>query len=177
MTNALQNYLTEQHLLLFGTIVQWFARYELLMEEIMATVTGAESSSIVLLTRGLAFEGKRRTLFDLLRHRKVPLDQYDMVERYLMIPHTLTPLRNDIVHSTWVAGPASNSIQPEWILRLPPSVRPLHGEVFVERGEDRMAYSLDDLGEAVERLAANYELFLDYLREAGLVPLNDLNTT
>jgi hypothetical protein len=177
MKNALQKSLTAQQLLLFGTIVQWFARYELLMQEIVAKVTGCESSSIILLTRGLDFEGKRRALFDLLRHRKVPLDQYDLIERYLMIPHTLTPLRNDIVHSTWVPGPAPNSIQPEWILRMPPSVRPLRGEVFVEREEDRMAYSLGDLGEAVERLAENYERFLDYLREAGLVPFDDLNLT
>ena len=48
-------YLTERHLTLFGTIVQWFARHELLMQEIMATVSGADSGSIILLTRDFRF--------------------------------------------------------------------------------------------------------------------------
>lgn len=163
------DYLTDQHLLLFGRIVQWFARYELLMQQIMATVAGSDSASVMLLTRGLDFSGKRRALFDLLRHRKIPLDQYDLIERYLMIPNTLTPLRNNIAHSVWVPGPSSNSIQPDWILRLPPSVRPFHGEVFVVNQEDKIAYSLEDLGEAVDTLAANYQRLSDYLHEAELV--------
>lgn len=170
MKNALQDCLTNQHLLLFGSIVQWYARYELLMQEIIATVAGSDSASIMLLTRGLDFTGKRRALFDLLRHRKFSLDQYDLIERYLMIPHTLTPLRNEIVHSTWAPVPSSNSIQPDWILRLPPGIRPFYGEGFVEQQDDSIAYTLDDLGEAVERLAANYERFSDHLREVGLIP-------
>lgn len=168
MKKAQQDYLTEQHLLLFGTIVQWFARYELLMQEVMATVAGSDSASVMLLTRGLDFSGKRRALFDLLRHRNIPLDQYDLIERYLMIPHTLTPLRNDIVHSVWVPGPSSGLIQPDWILRLPPSIRPLHGEAYVEQQEDKAAYTLEDLREAIDALAANYARFSDYLRETEL---------
>ena len=35
--------LSDQHLLLFGKIIQWFARYELLMQEIMAVVAGSDS--------------------------------------------------------------------------------------------------------------------------------------
>jgi hypothetical protein len=165
-------HLTDRHLLVFGTIVHWFARYEQLMEEIIAAVAGSDSASIMLLTRGLDFSGKRRALFDLLRHRKIPLDQYDAIERYLIIPHTLTPLRNDIIHSVWVPGSTSHLIQPDWILRLPPSVRPLHGEVFIELEEDRVAYSLDDLSDEVRRLAENYELFSEYLRKIGLIPAN-----
>jgi hypothetical protein len=65
--------LTEQHLLLFGAIIQWFARHELLMQDIMATVAGSDTAAIMLLTRGLDFEGKRQALLDLLRHRAVPL--------------------------------------------------------------------------------------------------------
>jgi hypothetical protein len=69
------NCLTERHLLLFGTIVHWFARYELLMQQIMAVVLQVESGCILLLTRDLDFSEKRQALFDLLRHRKIPLDQ------------------------------------------------------------------------------------------------------
>ena len=88
---------------------------------------------------------------------------------YLMVPHTFTPLRDDIAHSTWVPGPSSNSIQPDWILRLPPGIRPLRGEGLIEREEDKVTYGLEELSEIAGTLAANYELFFDYLKEIGLV--------
>ncbi len=37
MSKGTPDCLTEQHLILFGKIIQWFARHEVLMEEIMAT--------------------------------------------------------------------------------------------------------------------------------------------
>ncbi len=76
-----------------------------------------------------------------------------------MVPHTFTLLRDDI----------ANSIQPDWILRLPPSIRPLRGEGLIEREEDKVTYSLEELSEIAGTLAANYELFFDYLKESGLV--------
>jgi hypothetical protein len=161
--------LTERHLLLFGTIIQWFARYELLMQEIMAAVTEADSGSVILLVRGLDFSGKRQALIDLLRHRTIPLDRYDEINRYLMVAHTLTPLRNDIAHSGWIPGPSSDGIQPNWVLRIPPSITPLHGDGLIEREEDKVTYSLAELDEIVETLAVNYRRFVDYLREIGLV--------
>jgi hypothetical protein len=167
--------LSEQHLLLFGAIIQWFARYELLLQEVMATVAGADSASVILLTRNLDFSGKRLALLDLMRHWTIPLDRFDRVSEYLMIPHTLTPLWNDITHSRWMPGASSSWIQPDWILRPPARVKALHydpaapSESFVERDEDRVAYTLDDLGEIVETLAANYERFSDYLHDVGLI--------
>lgn len=167
--------LTERHLLLFGTIIQWFARYELLMQEIMATVAGSDSACVMLLTRGLDFDGKRQALLDLLRHRVIPLDQFDRVNAFLIVPHTLTPLRNDIAHSAWISAPYPNSIQPDWILRLPPSVEPLRDNPnvpsgnLVERDEEKVAYSIDDLYEIVENLAANHARFSNYLHEVGLI--------
>jgi hypothetical protein len=163
------NCLSERHLLAFGTIVQWFARYELLTQEIMAMSIGADSGSIVLLTSGLDFSKKRQALLALLRHRDIPVDQYDEINKFLMVPHTLFPLRNDIAHSGWVVGPSSGWIQPDWILRLPPSVKPLHGYGLVEQEEEKSAYSLDEFGEIVETLCANYRSFVEYLREIGLV--------
>ncbi len=168
MTDTNLGCLSDRHLLLFGKIIQWFARYELLMQEIMAIVAGSDSGSVMLLTRGLDFTGKRLALFELLRHRTVPVDQYDRINHYLMIPHTLTPLRDDIAHSTWIAGPSSNWVQPDWILRLPPSIKPLHGTGFIEREDDKTAYSLADLEEATETLASNYQDFREYLQEIGL---------
>jgi hypothetical protein len=75
--------LTERHLLLFGTIVQWFARYERLMVEAMAGLAGVDPTSVALMTRELRFEEKRRALLNILRYRKVPIDQYDRVCEYL----------------------------------------------------------------------------------------------
>jgi hypothetical protein len=163
------DHLTDRHLLLFGTIIQWFARYELLMQEIMASIAGTDSGAVMLLTRGLDFSSKRRTLLDLLRRSAIPLDQYDRLNEYLTVPHTLTPLRDDIAHSAWIPGPATNSIQPDWILRIPPGVRPLHGKGLFERKADTFSYSLESLGENVATLAANYARLSDYLQEIGLV--------
>jgi hypothetical protein len=167
--------LSEQHLQLFGAVIQWFARYELLIQEVIATVTGTELASVILLTRHLDFSGKRIALLDLLRHWTIPLDQFDRVSEYLIVPHTLTPLCTDIIHSTWTPGASSSWIQPDWILRSPATVKALHNdpttpsENFVERDEDKVAYTLDDLSEIVQALATNHERFSDYLRDVGLV--------
>ena len=163
------NCLTERHLVLFGAIIQWFARYESLMQEIMATLMGADSGSVMILTRGLDFSEKRQALFDLLRHRNIPLDRYDEINKFLKVPHTSNPSRNDIAHFGWVTAPSSGWIQPDWVLRLPASVKPLHGCGFVEQEEDKITYSLDEFVEIVETLAANYNDFLEYLHEIDLI--------
>jgi hypothetical protein len=162
------NCLTERHLLIFGTIVQWFARYELLIQEIIAAAAGCDSGSIIVLTHDLDFRVKRQALLDLLRHRNIPLDQYDRINAYLMVPYTLASLRNNIVHSAWIAGPASSWVQPDWVRRLPPSVRPFQGNGLIESEQDKVAFSLEDLNESVETLATNYTGFSSYLREVGL---------
>ena len=173
MNNATLDCLTPRHLQLFGTIVQWFARYELLMQDVMATVAGADAAAVMLLTRRLDFAGKRRILLDLLRHRPVPLDQFDRIRGYLVIPDNLTPLRDDIAHSAWKPGATATGVQPNWILRIPPSVKPSRGDrteagAYVEDNQDQVEYTLDDLGRIVESLADNYALFLAYLREVDL---------
>ena len=83
MTKVTSNCITDQHLILFGALIQWFAQHEVLMQKIMATVSGADVTSIKLLTSGLGFTEKRDALFNLLRHRAVPLDQIDHIQSYL----------------------------------------------------------------------------------------------
>ena len=83
MNKGTPNCLAEEHLMLFGMVIQWFARHEVLMHEIMGTVSGSDATSIKLLTRGLSFTVKRDALFNLLRHRAVPLDRIDQVRKYL----------------------------------------------------------------------------------------------
>ena len=94
----------------------------------MATVTGSDLAAIILLTRDLDFSGKWRALLELLRHWTIPLDQFDRISAYLMVPHTLTPLRNNIAHSAWISGATTHSIQPDWILRPAPGIKPLHND-------------------------------------------------
>jgi hypothetical protein len=175
MDTTLPSNLTKQHLTLFGAIVQWFARHELLIEEIMAHVAGTDAACVMLLTRDLNFSGKRGALRDLLRHREVPQDQFDQVYAHLLMLDTLGPLFNDILHSAWIPGKPSNSIQPDWLLGVPRSIRPLHvgtdssATKFIERREDQVAYSVDDLREIVENLAENHERFSAYVKEVGLI--------
>jgi len=71
--------LTERHFTLFGTIVHWMARHEVLIERIAAHVIGSQSSDVMLLTRDLTQGEKRLALLSLLRHRTVPYDQVDAI--------------------------------------------------------------------------------------------------
>jgi len=160
--------LTERHLLLFGTIVQWFARYERLMVEAMARLAGADPVSIALMTRALSFEEKRRAFLNVLRYGKVPLDQYDRVCEFLRAPHALSALRDNIVHATWTVGRQTNSVQPDWVLNLPPNVQPSLGGVdaeFIQGQDERIGYTLDDLAEAARTLALNYTALATYVRD------------
>jgi hypothetical protein len=172
MSAVIAGCLTERHLTLFGTIVQWFARHELLMQEIMATVIGSDSAAVMLLTRDLIFSEKQQALLRLLRHRRVPLDRFDAVRAYLKVPHALSRLCDDIEHSAWVAGPSPNSIQPDWILRPPPTIKPMHkgadtrAEDFMEDDDDRVEYTLEELAET---LSENHKSFANYAREVGLI--------
>ena len=153
--------LTERHLLLFGIIIQWFAQYELLIQKIMATISGSDLSTIILLTRNLDFDNKRQALLELLYHGKIPLNQYDRISIFLRVPHNFTSLRNHIAHATWVQSKILNSIQPNWILKIPESVEPLCS--------DFNAYSIDDFEHVAQTLATNHKQFLDYLLEISLV--------
>jgi len=174
MTHPGNECLTERHLTLFGAIVQWFASYEALMQEIMADVVGADVACIRLLTSGLNFGEKRAALHNLLRHRAIPLHQCERVQTFLRVPDTHSSLLHDILHSTWTPGKSSGSVQPDWILGLPPAVKPVHAEPdaipgnFIERYEDRVSYTLDALAETVEVLAENHARFSAYLAEIRL---------
>lgn len=166
---------SEQHLLLFGTIVQGFAAHESLIQRVMAHILETQAASIMLLTRSLAFEEKRKALLDLLRHRQIPLDQYDRVNAYLNFPLAIARLRNDIIHSVWITAQSPDSIQPDWILKPLPRIKPVHTETdsvvagFFEDEEEKLAYSLNDLTEIAVALQNNLANFSGYLAEVGLV--------
>lgn len=72
-------------------------------------------------------------------------------------------------------GTPPDFIQPNWLLRIPKSVKPMHAgtEVndgtFEERAEDKMNYSINDLAYIVDNLATHHGRFFDYLKENGLM--------
>jgi hypothetical protein len=175
MSQATREHVIDQHLVLFGRIVQIYARYEVLIQEIMAAVSGADVTSIRLLTSGLNFTERQDALFNLLSHRAVPIDQIDQVRNYLQMPRTYTPLRNDITHSTWTEGPSQTTIRPLWLSHGPLSaLKPVHdvghgSREFIETYDDQVTYTLDDLREIGENLAVNYAGFRDYLTKVGLI--------
>ncbi|HLH50844.1 MAG TPA: hypothetical protein VKV96_16000 [Roseiarcus sp.] len=150
---------TERHLFLFGSIINWFARYERLIAQAMAELAGADYVSVALMTRGLSFEERRRALLSILRHRKVPMDQCDRVSEYLRIPHKLVTLQEEIVHSVWIVNRELNSVQPDWILNLPPTVQPWLAAInggLVEDEAEKVGSTIDDLTEVVRSLSLNY---------------------
>ncbi len=157
--------LTDHHLMLFGSIAQWFAQYELTMQRAIAGMLRIEVSSAVLLTRELDFTQKRATLLDLVKERALPDDSWERIFAYLAIPTTRALLRDQIMHSTWRKSPEPTSIQPNWILRLPPGIEPTYRSPI----SDDSSYSVDLLGEIVRDLAENHERFVTYLVEEGLI--------
>lgn len=158
--------LSDQHLMLFGSIVQWFAHYELTIQRAISGILRIEVSSAVLLTRDLDFTRKRAALLDLVKERALPDDFWERIFAFLAVPATRASLQDQIVHSTWKKSPEPASIQPNWILRLPPGIEPTY-RVPVS---DDASYSLDLLGEIVRDLAENHERFVTYLIDQGVVP-------
>jgi hypothetical protein len=178
MNSGTPNCLTEEHLMLFGMVIQWFAQHETLMDKIVGTVSGSDATSIKLLTGGLSLTVKRDALFNLLRHRAVPLDRIDQVRRYLEILHTFSPLRNDIAHSTWIEGTPANSIRPAWLSHGPlTAIKAVHdidehSKHFIEDHQDKVTYTLDELKQIVGNLEMNYARFQKYVAEVGFMSSN-----
>jgi hypothetical protein len=174
MSQTARVHITDQHLVFFGTIVQLYARHEVLMQEIMATVSGADVTSIRLLTTGFNFPEKQAALFNLLRHRVVPIDQIDQIRNYLQMPNTYISLRNDIVHSTWTDALPQNAVRPLWLTHgSQAALKPVHdidkgSKEFIEDYQDKVTYTLDDLREIGEKLAMNFAGFRDYITKARL---------
>ena len=167
--------ITERHLTLFGTIVRWFAQYEVLIQQVIATVIGSHLADVMLLTKTLTTGEKRIALLGLLRHRRIPLDRFDAVNKHLIILETFSFLVSDIKHSSWIAGKASRSIQPDWILKPKPTIKPMHSgedgrsQGVLEDYEDKVEYTLEELIEIVETLRGNYQSFSAYCRSVGLL--------
>ena len=87
------------------------------------------------------------------------MDQCDRVSEYLRIPHKLVTLQEEIVHSVWIVNRELNSVQPDWILNLPPTVQPWLAAInggLVEDEAEKVGSTIDDLTEVVRSLSLNY---------------------
>ena len=173
MTATTPNPLTVRHLEQFGAIVHWFARYEALLQHVMAKSSGADGASVLAMTKELGFDQKRRALLNLLRHGDAPLDQIDAIRDYLRVPARLEPLRDDIAHCEWIQGGREDSIQPRWLLNPPATIKAEHSLASAHDGgrhedaDDLAEFTLAELAQIAERLAENYESFRAYLLQIG----------
>ena len=170
---------TDRHLLQFGRIVQAFARHEVLMQAMMAAVSGADVESIRVLTASLRFPERRDALLALLRQHAVPVDRIEQVRAYLQVPSSFMALRNDIVHAAWTEAIAPGSIWPVWLSHGPrAAIKPVRdpaarAKELGGRNEDRLSYTLDDLTEIGQNLTSNYSGMAAYVLGAGLARSTD----
>jgi hypothetical protein len=165
MENSQGGVLTEQHLAVFGTILQCFARYELTIEQVIANVLQTDVSSIPILMRHHDFLAKRLALLDLLRDKSIPNDRWERRFAHLAVPHCHVGLRDHIAHSTWMASPETKSIQPDWILRPTPSIEP----TCLGPKPENSSYTFQSLGEIAANLVKSHAQFHAYLIEADLI--------
>jgi hypothetical protein len=93
MNGTEQECLTEQHLLLLGAAVHWFAKYEVLVQTVMAQPAETNLTCVTVLTRSLDFSEKRLALLDLLRVKAIPNDQWERVRSSDNVSYTLDDLR------------------------------------------------------------------------------------
>jgi hypothetical protein len=171
MTSFSDDCLSERHLTLFGAIIRSFARHEHLMLRLTASVAGCDTSALMILIRNQDFNDKKLALLDLLRHRATAMDRYDRICNFMATASSFLRLRNDIAHSPWTKALAPNAIQPVWIFRRQPGVKPMHGDPseaaprYVESDDDRIDYSLKDLETAVRTLTDNERDFTAFVDE------------
>jgi hypothetical protein len=161
--------LTEVHFRLFGAIVHSFAQYELAIQRGLAGVLGVEVIVAAMLTRGVDFVQKRAAFPDLLRERQMPSDIWDNVFAHLAVPTCRVQVRDEIIHATWKPSLEPHSIQPNWILRIPPGIEPAYGSP----NSESTSYSLELLNEIETELTEGYERFVDYLVTSGLIRLRE----
>lgn len=175
MSDATPGVLTDQHLQLFGAIVQAFARHEELIDQIIAANIGADASAVRLLTSGLGVIARRDALFRLLRHRGMPMDRIAGLRSYLKALVAFNPLRDDIVHSAWIGTKPQDAVWPAWLKSGPlTAVKPDHdighAQPYTEDDDEKVSYTLQDLKTIADKLAENHRALRGFAQGAGLLP-------
>ncbi|MBU6464254.1 MAG: hypothetical protein KGL35_11280 [Bradyrhizobium sp.] len=168
MKNPQGEILTDQLLVAFGALLQCFARYEITIERAIASILQTDVSNVAILIRHLDLMDKRAALLALLKSHSIPDDRWERIFAHLTVPASNIGLRNHIIHSTWMASPEPKSIQPNWILQLPPEIEPISsGQKF----GDSSSYTLEMLTDTADNLTRSHERFVECLVEYDLIRL------
>jgi hypothetical protein len=152
-----------QHLRIFGAIIQYFARLELLMTSIVAQLLQISMTDSMIMMAGVGYAAKRAALLSILENHDVPLDRKTKIIKFLDEFHKHNNLRNNIAHNSWLEGRRPNSIKPGLVI-----VRGGKGRfIGVEDNEPDMTF--EDFSVAMCELGNLYNAFLDYLEPIGLL--------
>jgi hypothetical protein len=152
----------------FGAVVQCFARVELLMQAMMAALTGADLDAVMLMTSSLSYSARRDALLSLVDGVDMAEARRDGLKARLGRIQRDGKLRNWIAHSTWKPGTRPGSIKPFQVQSRGGKMTALG---FDEAERDWTTAELieiaDDLGRAYNELAEylHSEGFMDAMLE------------
>ncbi|HEX2942786.1 MAG TPA: hypothetical protein VHO91_17180 [Rhodopila sp.] len=166
---------TGTHVLVIEMFIHWFTRFEDAMQQIMATVSGAEITSIRLLTERLSYAEKHDALFSLLRRRSVPGEQIRQLQEHLRVVHTFAPLRDDFDAAGWSDGQMPWTTWPAWLphaadngaIPVPDVITT--ATAVMEDQDNPVSYTPEDMQTIVRRLAASYAGLRQYATAMGLL--------
>ena len=155
--------LGERHHLIFGTIVQHFARFERLVEVAIARILGAQFPLVAIVVSGLGYSAKCEALTSLLGVVSGPAECADAITSALAEFKKYVPLRNAIAHHPWKEG-----TRPQTIKHLSVSSR---GGKAIWRGmeDDDRDYTIDELIDIADRLLETHDKLVAYFVETGLM--------
>jgi hypothetical protein len=157
--------LGDAHYLVFGRIVQQFARFERLVEIVINAALGGRMFGLTALTiSGLAYNAKCEALESLLRLVTFADNQNSEILGHITSFNAYSPLRNFIAHRSWIPGTREGSIKP-----LSVSARGGKAKVVGVHDEER-DYTLDELFEIAGDLARIHDAFQAFLLRVGAIP-------
>ena len=110
--------LTDEHFRVFGAIVQWFARFERLIEINIHQISGGKNFGLTsLIVSQLGFKAKFETLNSLLGMVRIGGDEkYNTAMKAIIADFNKhSSLRNAIAHNTWTRGRPKDSVKPVYI--------------------------------------------------------------
>lgn len=155
---------SDEHLRAFGHIVHIFARFELVIQVVLASIAGGNLTLMQMVTSGLGYSGKRDALLSVLQHCSYEDDRVSRLRGFLDEIHQWSPLRNAIAHHNWKAGIRPGSIKPIYI-----AVRGGAGKVKGVAPEER-EYTAGELMDIATGLGEVYNRLTDYLDAIGFIP-------
>lgn len=148
----------------FGAIVQWYARHEVLMQFVMAKISGSDPHAAIIMTMGLGAKAKGDALQVLIKEG--PKARSRAIRKYLARLKRHSAVRNAIAHQTWKTGRRPNAIKPLTLL-----VHGGSGKIFGLSDNER-DYTVTDLWNIANETAWLYNFAVHYAVSRDLLPLD-----